>query len=144
VSEPLSDEEQQARRNAIRDLMVRTPFLESLGLVIDRWEPDDVTLRIPWREDLTNDGLHYNGGVTATLLDTAASAAAWSNHDFDRGTRAATVSMSLQYVWSPRQSDLVCHARTVRRARELVFTEMTVTDADGKVAAHGVVTYRIA
>jgi len=32
----------------------------------------------------------------------------------------------------------------VRRARELVFTEITATDDSGKVLGHGLQTYRIA
>jgi len=31
----------------------------------------------------------------------------------------------------------------VRRGRELTLAEMTATDADGAVAAHGLLTYRI-
>jgi acyl-coenzyme A thioesterase PaaI-like protein len=42
-----------------------------------------------------------------------------------------------------RRSDLICRARTVRRAKELTFTEITATDADGNVVAHAVQTYRL-
>ena len=140
---PLSDEEQQRRRLAIKDLMPKTPFIGGLGLVFDRYEPDDVTVRVPFREDLTNDGTYYHGGVVAAAIDTAGAAAAWSNHDFDKGARASTVSMSLQYVGACKKSDLVCHARTVRRGKELTFTEITATDADGNVVAHALQTYRI-
>lgn len=139
----LSDEEQQQRRGAIRDLFPRTPFLAGLGIVFDRYEPDDVIVRLPFRADLTNDGSVYHGGVIASVIDTAGAAAAWSNHDFDKGQRASTVAMSVQYVGTARQSDLVCRARTVRRGKELTFTEITATDAGGNVVAHGVQTYRI-
>ena len=70
-------------------------------------------------------------------------AAAWSNHDFTRGARASTVSMSVQYVGAARRSDLHCHARTVKRGRELIFTEITATDDEGRPVAHAVQTYRI-
>jgi uncharacterized protein (TIGR00369 family) len=143
MSEPLSPEEQQRRRLAVRDLMPQTPFLAHLGVVFDRYEPDDVTLRLPFREDLTNDGTYYHGGVIASVLDTAGAGAAWSNHDFDKGMRASTIAMSVQYVGAAKQSDLVCRARTVRRGRELTFTEITATDADGNVVAHAMQTYRI-
>ena len=123
--------------------MPETPFLKSLGVVFDRYEPDDVVLRLPFREDLTNDGTYYHGGVVASALDTAGAAAAWSNHDFDKGARASTISMSVQYVGACKRSDLLCHARTVRRGKELTFTEITATDSDGKVVAHAVQTYRI-
>ena len=76
-------------------------------------------------------------------MDTTGAAAAWSNHDFDKGTRASTVSMSIQYTGAAKRSDLLCHGRTVRRRRELTFTEITATDTDGNVVAHAVQTYRI-
>ena len=139
----LSDEQQQRRRTAIRDLMPTTPFLAGLGVSFDRYEPDDVVLRLPFRADLTNDGTYFHGGVIASVIDTAGAAAAWSNHDFDKGSRASTISMSIQYVGAAKQSDLVCHASTVRRGRELIFTEITACDTEGSVVAHAVQTYRI-
>ena len=139
----LSEEEQQRRRAAVRDLMPTTPFLAGLGIVIERYEPDEVTVRLPFRADLTNDGTYYHGGVIASVVDTAGAAAAWSNHDFDKGARASTVAMSVQYVGACKQSDLVCHGRAIRRGKELTFTEITATDASGTVVAHAVQTYRI-
>ena len=139
----MSDEEQQRRRKAVADLMPETPFLKGLGIVFERYDPDEVTIRLPFREDLTNDGTYYHGGVVASVIDTAGAAAAWSNHDFTKGARASTIAMSLQYVGACKKSDLLCHARTVRRGKELTFTEITATDAAGAVVAHGVQTYRI-
>ena len=143
MGEPLDEEQQRRRRLAVRDLMPKTPFLEGLGIVFERYEPDDVTIRLPFREDLTTDGTFFHGGVIASVMDTAGAAAAWSNHDFDKGSRASTVSMSIQYVGAAKKSDLVCHARAVRRGKELTFTEITATDSDGRTVAHGVQTYRI-
>jgi len=139
----LTDDEQQAHRAALAQLMPATPFLAGLGVRFDRYEPDDVVLRLPFRADLTNDGVVYHGGVIASLMDTAGAAAAWSNHDFAKGTRASTVAISIQYVGAARESDLLCHARAVKRGRELVFCEMTATDAAGTVVAQGLLTYRI-
>jgi len=127
ATSPVLDEEGQRRlRRAVPETMLRTPYL-----------------RLPFRAELTNDGTHYHGGVIAAVMDTTGAAAAWSNHDFTRGTRASTVSMSVQYVGAAKNSDLVCEASAVRRGRELVFTEITCRDAAGAVTAHGVQTYRI-
>lgn len=143
MPDALTEEQQQKRRLAVRDMMPKTPFLAGLGIVFERYEPDEVTVRLPFREDLTNDGTYFHGGVIASVIDTTGAAAAWSNHDFDKGSRASTVSMSIQYVGAAKKSDLICHARTVRRGKELTFTEITATDADGRTVAHGVQTYRI-
>ena len=139
----MTEDEQQRRRLAVRDLMPGTPYLSGLGIVFERYEADDVIIRLPFRGDLTNDGTYYHGGVIASVLDTTGAAAAWSNHDFTKGIRASTVTMSIQFVGACKQADLVCHGRTVRRAKELTFTEITATDPDGKVVAHAVQTYRI-
>ncbi len=139
----LSDEEQQRRRQAVRELMVATPYLGWLGIRFDRYEPDDVVVRVPFREELTNDGIVYHGGVIAAAIDTAGAAAAWSNHDFAKGARASTVSMTVQYLSTAKRSDLVCEARAVKRGRELIFTEITASDAAGVPVAHGLQTYRI-
>ena len=139
----LTDEDQQRRRQAVKEIMLQAPFIGGLGVVFERYEPDDVTMRLPFRDDLTNDGTYYHGGVVASVMDTCGAAAAWSNHDFNRGMRASTVAMSIQYVGACKRSDLFCHAKAVKRGRELIFTEMTATDADGAVVAHGVQTYRI-
>ncbi|MGH3678536.1 MAG: PaaI family thioesterase [Mycobacterium sp.] len=143
MADPLTDEQQQKRRKAIAELMPQTPFMGGLGIVFDRYQPDDVTVRLPFREELTNDGIYFHGGVIAAVMDTAGAAAAWSNHDFDKGTRASTVAMSIQYTGAAKRSDLLCHGRTVRRRKELTFTEITATDVEGNVVAHAVQTYRL-
>lgn len=141
--QPLTDEQQLALRRAVPDAMLATPYLGWLGLHFERYEPDDVVMRLPFRAELTNDGTVYHGGVIAAALDTAGAAAAWSNHDFGKGARASTVSMSVQYVGAAKTSDLVCRATVVWRGRELTFTEITATDDAGAVVAHAVQTYRI-
>ncbi len=143
ADEGLTEDQQQKRRRAVADLMPTTPFLAGLGIQIERYEPDEATIRLPFREDLTNDGVYYHGGVIASVIDTTGALAAWSNLDFDKGASASTIAMSVQYVGACKQSDLLCHARAVRRGKELTFTEITATDADGKVVAHAVQTYRI-
>ncbi|HML01021.1 MAG TPA: PaaI family thioesterase [Acidimicrobiales bacterium] len=139
----LSEEQQQAMRRAVPDTMLATPYLSWLGLRFERYEPDDVLMRLGFRKELTNDGTYYHGGVVVAAMDTAGAAAAWSNHDFNKGVRASTVGMSVQYVGAAKQSDLLCHGSVVRRGKELTFTEITATDSDGAVVAHGLQTYRI-
>jgi uncharacterized protein (TIGR00369 family) len=143
MDDQLTHDEQERRRRAVADLMGETPFMGWLGIVFERYEHDTVTLRLPFREDLTNDGVYFHGGVISSVIDTAGAAAAWSNHDFNKGTRASTVAMSVQFVGAAKRSDLVCHARTVKRGRELVFTEITALDAEDRVVAHAVQTYRL-
>lgn len=139
----LTDSEQRERRAAIASLLPTTPFIASLGVIVERYEPDEAAIRIPFRSDLTNDGIVYHGGVIAATLDTCGALAAWSNHDFDKGARASTVSLSVNYIDAARSSDLLCSARALKRGRELIFTSITATDAEGVLVADALQTYRI-
>jgi len=132
-----------ALRAAVVDRLPKSPFIALLCLRVEVYEPDAVIVRLPFRDDLTNDGSRYHGGVIASVLDTSGSLAAWSNHDFSNGARGSTIDLSIQYVGACRKSDLVCRASTVRRGRELIFVDVAAEDSDGNVVAKALMTYRI-
>ena len=138
----LSEQENQEWRDRFRHLIVETNFIKSLGVVVESWSPDGVVLRAPFSEQLTNDGREYHGGVIAALLDTAGAAAVWAGHDFNKGFKASTVSMTVNYV-GRAQGDLVAGARCVKRGRDVHFSEMQVTDPGGTLVATGLLVYRI-
>ena len=138
----LSEAEQQEWRDRMRELMPRTRFIASLGIVVDEWSPEGVVLRVPFDERLTNDGREYHGGVIAALLDTAGACAVWAGHDFDKGVRASTVTMTVNYC-GRAQGALVARAQCVRRGRDLHFADMQVSDEHDTLVATGMLVYRI-
>ena len=56
ADQPLSEHEQHRRRQAVKGIFPATPFMGLLGITFDRYEPDDVVVRLPFHEQLTNDG----------------------------------------------------------------------------------------
>jgi len=139
----LSAEEQTQRRSAVRAIMTKSPYIGSLGVVIERWEPEGVRIRLPFDPELTNDGSVYHGGAVASLMDTAGAGAVWAGHDFDKGARAATVSMTVNYTGAAGNVDLVADAVCVKRGRDLAFSEIRVESPDGVLVATGTLVYRI-
>ena len=139
----LTPEEQEQRREFMRGAMTKTPYIASLGVEVERWGDDGVTIRLPFDPELTNDGAVYHGGAVASLMDTAGAAAVWAGHDFDKGTRAATVSMTINYTGAVMRADLLAEAVCVKRGRELAFSEIRVHDPGGKPVATGTLVYRI-
>jgi uncharacterized protein (TIGR00369 family) len=139
----LTPEEQTKRREFMRGVMVKSPYIASLGVVVERWDPEGVTLRLPFDPELTNDGAVYHGGAVASLMDTTGAAAVWAGHDFEKGARAATVSMTINYTGAALHIDLLADAVCVKRGRELAFSEIRVHDPDGKPVATGTLVYRI-
>lgn len=139
----LTAEEQEVRRAFLRERMCDTPFIGGLGARIEEWSPERARIRIPFDAALTNDGQAYHGGVVASLMDTVGAAAVWAGHDFDKGARAATVSLTVNYTGAARSSDLVGTAECVKRGKDLAFSEIRVTDDDGRTVATGTLVYRI-
>lgn len=138
----MTDADQARWRARMAEVMVSTRFIASLGIAVERWADDGVRLVMPFDERLTNDGAEYHGGAVAALIDTAGASAVWAGHDFTRGLRASTVSMTVNYV-GRGSGDLHADARCVRRGRDLSFTEITVTDDRGALVATGSLVYRI-
>lgn len=140
---PLTADEQQQRRDAVRRMMFTTPYIRALRIEAEEWSETGVRLRLVFDERNTNDGRVYHGGVVASLLDTAGAAAVWAGHDFDKGAKASTVALSINYLGAAYSSDLIATARCVKRGKELAFSEIAVTDSEGKPIASGILTYRI-
>jgi uncharacterized protein (TIGR00369 family) len=138
----MSDAEQQEWRARMRDVMVKTRFIAGMGTVVDEWSGDGVRLRVPFAEHLTNDGKEYHGGAIAALMDTAGASAVWAGHDFDRGLKASTVSMTVNYTGRAK-GDLIAIARCVKRGRDTHFSEIRVEDPNGTLVATGTLVYRI-
>ena len=139
----LTEEEQEQRRAFLREQMCTTPYIAGLGVVIERWDPSGARLRLPFAARLTNDGKSFHGVAIASLMDTAGAAAVWAGHDFDKGARAATVSLTINYTGGARSTDLVADAVCVKRGRELSFSEIRISDAGGNPVATGTLVYRI-
>ncbi len=74
-------------------------------------------MRLPFREELTNDGTYYHGGVVVDGIDTAGAARGMEQPRLHQGHPASTVSMTVQYVGAAKRSDLLCTARTVKRGQ---------------------------
>ncbi len=67
----------------------------------------------------------------------------WAGHDFDKGTRAATVSVTATYVGAARDCDLLGHGMCVKRGRDLAFADIRVTDTGDRLVASASLVYRI-
>ena len=127
----------------IRKGIVESPLGRLLGLVAEEIERESVRLRLPYRPELTTVGDLVHGGAIAALVDTAATAVAWSAVDDPAGTRGTTVGLNLSYLSGVRSQDVVAQATVVRRGRSLVVCDVSVAGADGELVAKALVTYKL-
>jgi uncharacterized protein (TIGR00369 family) len=143
----MTDDELRSRHGkSLRYMFTKVPFVSALGLELVEWEEqeDHAVVRMPFRELADNGGGTPHGGAVATLMDTTGAAAVWNGHDYDKGTRGSTVSMTVNYLGTARDEVVIATGACVRRAKELNFVTVEARSESGRPVASAVMTYRIA
>ena len=131
-----------SRREIIEQFIPNSPHAAQLGIRIDSIGTDEAVLELPFKPELATIGQVVHGGVIGALIDTAAMAAAWATDDVPEELAGSTVSLSVNFAAAADGVDLRAHGRVAKRGGRLSFCEVTVTDPEGTVVAHGIATYR--
>lgn len=139
MSERLPDESTAT----IERFIVQSPYGALLGLRSELVEADLVRIRLPFRPDVTTLGEMVHGGAIASLVDVAATAAAWATPRATLAARGSTVGFSLSFLAPALGKDLVADARVVQRGSTLCICEVAVADDAGRDVARALVTYRL-
>jgi uncharacterized protein (TIGR00369 family) len=129
--------------DAVEKLIVASPFGHMLGLETVEVCDDRASVRLPFRSDVTTIAEMVHGGAIASLIDVAATAAAWATPTASLAARGSTVGLSVNYLAPGLGSDLVADARVTKRGGTLCAIDVDVTDDKGATVARALVTYRL-
>jgi uncharacterized protein (TIGR00369 family) len=105
-----------------------------------RWESAD-TVRLEVRPDLINAGGLLSGAVTYAMVDYCMGSTLWretTDHE-----AIATVSISINYVQTATDGEVVCHTKLDRRNRRLAVLSSEVRHDDGRLLATAIGSYTI-
>ena len=127
----------------VRGFIGGSPLARLLGIEVVSVEPDEVRMRLPFRPEITTVGDLVHGGAIAALIDTAATAAAWSRADPATGVRGTTVGFSVNFLAGARGRDVTATARVIRRGRSITVCEVAVSGRDEEEVARALVTYKL-
>jgi len=127
----------------IRQFLPTSPYVKHLGMELADLQPGVATLTLPFTQELVTIGTVVHGGAIASLIDTAAMVAAWSDAELPAKVRGTTVNLTVAYLAAAEQEDLQATARVLRRGRNLVYLDVEVKGASGKAVAKGLVTYKL-
>jgi uncharacterized protein (TIGR00369 family) len=131
------------RADIIRQFLPTSPYVGHLGLQLIDMQPDMATLRLPFANSLITIGTTIHGGAIASLIDTAAMVAAWSDDSVPENMRGTTVSLTVTYLAPAEREDIQATARVLKRGRSLVYLDVEVQTASRKNIAKGLVTYKL-
>ena len=130
-------------RELIRSFLEHSPFALLTGLEVRELEQDRAVLAMPFDERLATAGRTIHGGAISTLLDTAATAAAWATQFEAPPSRWGTASLSVNFLRGADGQDLLAEAVVVRRGRSLTYCTVEARDERGPVST-GIVAYVLA
>ena len=131
------------RREMIQQFVPHSPLVRHLGMRLEAIEDGRAELVLPFRPELATMDDIVHGGAIASLIDTAGMAATWSDDTEPESLAGSTVTLNVNYVSAARGQDLTATAEVVKRGRKLVFSEVRVTEPDGRVVATGSVVQRL-
>jgi len=133
----------RTRSDIIRQFLPISPYVGHLGIQLTGMRPDEATLRLPFSDSLITIGTTVHGGAIASLIDTAAMVAAWSDDSVPDNMRGTTVSLTVTYLAPAEHEDIQATARVLKRGRSLVYLDVDVQSVSRKSIARGLVTYKL-
>lgn len=129
----------EAERQRISDAFAAVPFARLLGLELVSVERGKAVLRLCIRDELRQNNGIIHGGVTASLIDTAAAFVILTLLEPDQTT--TTVDLTIHYLRPLIKGRAQAHARIVRGGRRLIIAAVDVFDEAESLAATALTTY---
>jgi uncharacterized protein (TIGR00369 family) len=120
-----------------------SPFVQRLGIRVDELADGLARLTLPYSADIVTTGDLVHGGAIGTLIDTAATAAAWAVPEPLVSVRGTTVDLTVAYLAGARGQDVTAVARVLRRGKSICFCDVEVRSVDDVAVAKGLVTYKL-
>ena len=118
------------------------PWVQELGLKVDGFDGDSVTLRIPQSDRLSRVGGMLCGQAMMAAADTAMVLALINQ--FGEFRPCTTVQMNTSFLKPLSNQDALVQARVIRAGKSLAFGEIDLRGADdGKSVCRASVTYAL-
>ena len=105
-----------------------------------RWENAE-TVRLTIRPELINRGGLLSGVVTYALVDYCMGSTLWAQTA--KNERIATISISINYVATATEGDVICRTELDRRNRSVGILKSTVEADDGRLLCTAIGSYSI-
>jgi uncharacterized protein (TIGR00369 family) len=105
-----------------------------------RWE-DPQTVRLNIRPELINNGGLLSGVVTYALVDYCMGSTLWAQTSRDE--RIATISISINYIQTATEGEIVCRTVLDRRNRTVGILKSEVHHEDGRLLVTAIGSYSI-
>jgi uncharacterized protein (TIGR00369 family) len=148
---PADDLREETMETATNENIVRMgkvvnmmPFASQLGMELVEASDGYAKLRLPFKKENTTAADALHGGAIAALLDTTGAMAAWTTAEIATPRYfGSTVGVNVNYLSGVIGEDCYAEGRVLKRGKEIIYSDVRVESASGKLCAQGTVVYRI-
>ena len=128
----------------IAKVIAMTPFMKHLGMEFVGGAEGYAKLRLRYQKENSTAGDALHGGAIASLIDTTGAMAAWTTAEIATPRYfGSTVGVNVNYLSGAIGEDIFAEGRVLKRGKEIIHSDVRVTNGAGKLLAQGTVIYRI-
>jgi uncharacterized protein (TIGR00369 family) len=128
----------------MRKVIALTPFMKHLGMELIEAGEGYAKLCLHFQKENTTAADALHGGAIASLIDTTGAMAAWTTAEIATPKYfGSTVGVNVNYLSGVIGEDCFAEGRVLKRGREIIYSDVRVTNGAGKLLAQGTVVYRI-
>ncbi len=140
----MPDSKTEVNNERMAKVIALTPYMKHLGMEFIEGREGYAKLRLRFQKENTTAGDALHGGAIASLIDTTGAMAAWTTAEIlSPRYFGSTVGVSVNYLSGVIGEDAFAEGQVLKRGKEIIYSDVRVTNAGGKLLAQGTVVYRI-
>lgn len=125
-------------------VIANMPFTKHLAMELDEGGDGWARVRMHYQDENSTAGKALHGGAIASLIDTTGAMAAWTTSQIATPAYfGSTVGVNVNYLSGAIGEDILAEGRVLKRGKEIIYSDVRVTNEAGKLLAQGTVVYRI-
>ncbi len=133
-----------ANRRRMAKVIELMPFAHHLKIEFIDCGEGWAKLAMRYQDENSTAAKALHGGAISSLLDTTGAMAAWTTSEIATPRYfGSTVGINVNYLSGAIGVDVFAEGRVLKRGKEIIYTDVRVTDGEGKLLAQGSVVYRI-
>lgn len=133
-----------ANFDRMASVIARTPFMKHLAMEFVEAGDGYAKLRMRYQDENSTAFKALHGGAISSLIDTTGAMAAWTTAEIATPKYfGSTVGINVNYLSAAIGEDIFAEGRVLKRGKEVIYSDVRVTNAAGKLLAQGTVVYRI-
>src|SRR5438552_2936152 len=120
------------------------PYARHLAMELVEAGEGWAKLKMRYQDENSTAAKALHGGAISSLLDTTGAMAAWTTAEIATPKYfGSTVGINVNYLSGAIGEEVFAEGRVLKRGKEIIYSDVRVTNAAGKLLAQGTVVYRI-